>query len=84
MARRSVVVLECDKCGAEISPDNVYPVTFPEGVKEFMLCDKHNTQILRLRDADYGTWKKAPARRGRKRGINKVDLAEVKKRGGVV
>lgn len=63
MARRTVEVLECDRCGAANS--TAYTMVFPEGTKEFVLCEKHDTPLRRLRDATYGEWKtkEGPKRR---------------------
>ena len=70
MARKTVVVLECDKCSNEGAP---YIIEYTDGRKEFILCDKHNAQFERLRNADYGVWKETPKKRPRKR-FEKVDL----------
>ena len=46
-----------------------------QGSKEFVLCDKHNGPLERLKGVDYGTWKDAPKKR--KRGITKVKLEDI-------
>lgn len=41
--------------------------------KEFILCERHSGPLVKLKDADYGTWKK----RGRRPGFKKVDIADL-------
>lgn len=68
MARKTVEVLECDRCGNE---GESYKVQFPDGeTREFILCDKHNAQLVKLRELPYGTWVSAKKRRA----FKKVDL----------
>lgn len=65
--------LRCDRCS---SSGTVYVVTFDqEGAREFVLCDKHNGPLERLKTVEYGTWKDAPKKR--KRGIQKVKLEDI-------
>lgn len=69
-------MLECDRCGNE---GTAYTVTYDgNGVKEFILCERHNGPLEKLRDLSYGTWREPKATR--KRGIQKVDLNEVTKK----
>lgn len=54
----------------------MYVVTFDaEGAREFVLCDKHNGPLERLKAVEYGVWKDAPKKR--KRGITKVKLEDI-------
>ena len=48
---------------------------YEEGSKEFILCEKHNAPLEKLREVGYGTWRKKPG--PRKRGITKVSLDEI-------
>ena len=74
MPRETRVVLRCDRCTAEGTP---YVVTFDgDGAREFILCEKHNGPLEKLRALQYGTWKE-PAK-PRKRGITKVKLEDIK------
>lgn len=73
MPREQVEVLRCDRCS---NSGTVYVVSFDaQGSKEFVLCDKHNGPLERLKGVDYGTWKDAPKKR--KRGITKVKLEDI-------
>lgn len=67
------MVLQCDKC---TQPGIPYSVTFDgDGAMEFILCEKHNGPLEKLRGLDYGTW--IPPKPTRKRGIHKVDLKDI-------
>lgn len=70
MPRKTLVVMECDRCKNE---GDLFEVKYPEGVKEFILCERHSGPLVKLKDADYGTWKK----RGRRPGFKKVDIADL-------
>lgn len=73
MPRRQVEVLECDRCG---NPGKPYMVQYDhEGTMEFILCEKHNGPLEKLKGLSYGTWKDPKPKR--KRGIQKVDLSEI-------
>lgn len=72
MARRRVTIDECDRCGAEVGEENIYTITFSDGVKQFMLCDKHNNPLLKLYEAEYGDWR--PHGKTRRRTASKIDL----------
>lgn len=73
MPRETVERLVCDRCGNE---GTVYTVTFDdEGVKEFVLCEKHNGRLEQLRGLSYGTWHDKKPKR--KRGIHKVKPEEI-------
>jgi hypothetical protein len=75
--REQVEVLKCDRCGAAAK---AYCVHFDEDdkMREFILCDKHNGFLEKLRGLDYGTW--IEPKKPRKRGIQKVNLADVPKK----
>ena len=66
-------MLECDRCS---QPGVEYRVMFDEeGFMEFILCEKHNGPLEKLRNLSYGTWREKKPQR--KRGIKKVDLADI-------
>lgn len=65
-----MVVLECDRCTAEGEP---YEVKFPDGTKEFILCERHAGPFQKLKEAEYGTWR----RKGRK--FTKVNVEDLTK-----
>lgn len=69
-------VFECDKCGQEGA---CYLVTFPKDdggteVKEFIRCERHNTQFEKLKEDPSGEWRK----RGRRAAFKKVDPKDIK------
>lgn len=70
MPRKTIEVLQCDRCKADGTP---YQVTYEDGTKEFILCSRHNTQLEKLREADYGTWR----RKGRRSTFKKVNLEDI-------
>lgn len=73
LPRETLTVLRCDRCNAE---GTVYTVRFDdEGVKEFVLCGKHNARLEQLRGLSYGTWHDMKPKR--KRGIHKVDPKDI-------
>lgn len=73
MPRKQIEVLQCDRCS---NSGKAYTVVFDgEGSKEFILCEKHNGPLEKLREVPYGVWKNP--RKPRKRGIQKVKLEEI-------
>ena len=73
MPRETKIVLRCDRCNNEGA---VYTVTFEDdGVKEFVLCERHNGRLEQLRGLSYGTWHDKKPKR--KRGIHKVKPEEI-------
>lgn len=66
-------MLRCDRCSNE---GTVYTVTFDdEGSREFVLCERHNGPLEKLRGLSYGTWHEKKPKR--KRGIHKVDPKDI-------
>jgi hypothetical protein len=66
-----LVVLECDRCKNE---GEQYELVFPDGqTKEFILCERHSGPLRKLREVDYGTWK----RKGR--GFKKTPIEDLEK-----
>lgn len=69
MPKKTVVIMQCDRCKDE---GEQYEVKFPDGqVKEFILCGRHSGPLQKLKEADYGTWR----RRGR--GFKKVNVEDL-------
>jgi hypothetical protein len=68
--------LECDRCG---SSGALYTIAYgEEGTLEFVLCDRHNSPLEKMKTLSYGTWHEP--KKPRKRGIHKVDPATVPKK----
>lgn len=60
MPRKRIEVLVCDRCE---QPGAVFTVAYEDGVMEFVLCEKHEGPLRKLRDLKYGTWKPVVRRR---------------------
>lgn len=76
MPRETIQVLRCDRCSHE---GTAYKVTFDdEGAMEFILCEKHNGPLEKLRGLAYGTW--IDQKPKRKRGIQKVRLEDIERK----
>ena len=72
MPREQIEVLRCDRCTHE---GLAYNVSFgDDGQREFVLCDKHNGPLEKLREVEYGTWVDQPTARKR---FKKTPLDEI-------
>jgi hypothetical protein len=61
MVKVTLETLECDVCR---KPAERYTITYPDGMKVFDRCERHNKKLLGLKD-EPGEWSTITAKRGR-------------------
>lgn len=73
MPRKQVEVLECDVAGRHDGEPEPYQVVYSDGTKEFILCPRHAAPLLKMKDADYGVFRRRPGRKKlQKRSIEEL------------